>query len=445
MHIDELIELIQEKQYKKVHLEILRMNVVDIAALIEELNSAELMVIFRMLAKETAAEVFAYVSTDLQQRIIETMTDKEIANIMNELFIDDAVDFIEEMPANVVRRALNNASQETRNTINQFLQYPDFSAGSIMTTEFVDVRQDWTVDRAFKRIREVGLDKETIYTLFVINDSRIFEGAVSTRKILLADPTTVMKDIMKPGVVTCNTLDDQEHVAQLFRKYDLLTLPVVDKENRLVGIITIDDVIDVIQQENTEDFEKMAALIPSDDTYLRTPVFTHARKRILWLTILMISATLTGLILERFEDAIRVLPALVTFIPMLMDTSGNSGSQAATLVIRGMALDEIRWSDWLKVVIKEAGVAAIVGVTLSILNVIRIILFGGNPQIALVVGITLIITVFLAKLIGSSLPMIAKRVGLDPAIMAAPMITTLVDAAAMLAYFSIAHLLLPAL
>lgn len=445
MHIEELIELIQQKHYKDVHAELIKMNIVDIATLLEELNPTELLVIFRMLSKELASEVFAYVSVELQQKIVESMSDREIAQIINELYIDDAVDFIEEMPASVVKKALKNASPETRNTINQFLQYPEHSAGSLMTNEFVDVRLDWTVERALKRIREIGIDKETLYTLFVTNESRIFEGAVSTRKLLLVDPSTQMKDILKPGVVTCTTIDDQEHVAQLFRKYDLLTMPVVDKENRLVGIITIDDAIDVIQEENTEDFERMAALLPSDDTYLRMSMWTHAKKRILWLTILMVSATFTGMILEGFEDAIRVLPALVTFIPMLMDTSGNSGSQSATLIIRGMALDEIHWEDMLKVILKEAGVSILVGISLSILNVIRIILFGGDPMVAVVVGITLVITVFLAKLIGATLPMIAKKVGLDPAIMAAPMITTLVDAAAMLAYFSIAQLLLPAL
>lgn len=445
MHIDELIELIQNKRYKEVHTELLQMNIVDIALLLEELNPSELLVIFRMLSKEMAAEVFAYVSVELQQKIIEAMSDREIAQIINEMYIDDAVDFIEEMPASVVKKALKNASSETRNTINHFLQYPDQSAGSLMTNEFVDVRLDWTVERALKRIREIGVDKETLYTLFVINESRVFEGAVSTRKLLLVDPQTQMKDILKPGVVSCSTLDDQEHVAQLFRKYDLLTMPVVDKENRLVGIITIDDAIDVIQEENTEDFERMAALLPSDDTYLRMSIWTHAKKRILWLTILMISATFTGLILESFEESIRVLPALVTFIPMLMDTSGNSGSQSATLIIRGMALDEIRWDDFFKVVLKEAGVSILVGLSLSVLNIIRIILFGGDAMVAIVVGITLVITVFLAKLIGAILPMAAKKVGLDPAIMAAPMITTLVDAAAMLAYFSIARLLLPGL
>lgn len=445
MNIDELIEQIQQKQYKIVHQEILAMNVVDIALLLEELNPTELMVIFRMLHKETAAEVFAYINSDLQQRIVEAMTDREIANIMNELYIDDAVDFIEEMPASVVKKALNSASLETRNTINQFLQYPEYSAGSIMTNEFVDVRQDWTVERAFQRIREVGLDKETIYTLFVINDRRVFEGAISTRKILLANPSVKMSEIMKPGVITCSTLDDQEEVAQLFRKYDLLTLPVVDKENRLVGVITVDDVIDVIQEENTEDFEKAAAILPSDDTYLRTSIWGHAKKRILWLTILMLSATLSSIILESYQTTIQLLPVLVTFIPMLMGTSGNSGSQAATLVIRGMALDEIQWDDWFRVVLKEAGIAVLVGTTLSVLNIIRIVLFGGDPLIAIVVGITLIIAVFLAKLIGASLPILAKRVGLDPAIMAAPMITTLVDATSMIAYFSIAQLILPGL
>lgn len=445
MNIDELIEQIQQKQYKIVHQEILAMNVVDIALLLEELNPTELMVIFRMLHKETAAEVFAYINSDLQQRIVEAMTDREIANIMNELYIDDAVDFIEEMPASVVKKALNSASLETRNTINQFLQYPEYSAGSIMTNEFVDVRQDWTVERAFQRIREVGLDKETIYTLFVINDRRVFEGAISTRKILLANPSVRMNEIMKPGVITCSTLDDQEEVAQLFRKYDLLTLPVVDKENRLVGVITVDDVIDVIQEENTEDFEKAAAILPSDDTYLRTSIWGHAKKRILWLTILMLSATLSSIILESYQTTIQLLPVLVTFIPMLMGTSGNSGSQAATLVIRGMALDEIQWDDWFRVVLKEAGIAVLVGTTLSVLNIIRIVLFGGDPLIAIVVGITLIIAVFLAKLIGASLPILAKRVGLDPAIMAAPMITTLVDATSMIAYFSIAQLILPGL
>ncbi len=438
----ELLELIEAKKYFQARNLILEMNAADIAALFEELPPESAVVFFRMLPKELAADVFAYMSTDNQQRIVEGMTDKEITWILDELFLDDAVDFLEEMPASVVKRVLKNIDPKTRNLINQYLQYPEFSAGSIMTNELVDLKKNMTVADAFTRIRKTGVDKETIYTCFVVNQNRKLEGVVTAKTLLLANPDDKIEDIMDTNVIRVHTREDQEQVAKMFSKYDLLSLPVVDNEDRLVGIITIDDVVDVIQEENTEDFEKMAAITPSEDTYLNTSVLKHSRQRFSWLLFLMLSATITGIIITHYESAISVMPALVAFIPMLMDTGGNCGSQSATLVIRGLALDEIRPSDFFKILIKESEISLVVGGGLAIINMIRIWLTSHSIFLAITVSLSLYATVFISKVIGCMLPIFAGKCKIDPAVMASPLITTIVDACSILVYFNLAKVIL---
>ena len=419
------------------------MNIVDIAELFEELDKENIVRLFRILPKDMASEVFAYVDSDEQQVIIETLTDSEISEIMNKLFVDDAVDFIEEMPANVIKRVLQNVQSEKRKLINQILQYPDDSAGSIMTTEYVDLREDATVQEAFDTIRNTGLDKETIYTCYVIRRDRLLVGVVSAKSLMLASPTDHISDLMDTNLVFAHTTDDQEATAEQFRKYGLLAMPVVDKEQRLVGIITVDDIVEVIVEETTEDIEKMSALAPSDDPYLKTGIIKLARNRIVWLLVLMLSATITGSIILSFEKSLAVLPILMSFIPMLMDTAGNAGSQASTLIIRGMAIGEIRKRDLLRVVWKELRVGAICGLVLGIINLVRVYLMNGqNIMLSFTVTISLFLTILMAKTIGSLLPIFAKRINIDPAIMAAPMITTIVDAASLTVYFSMAKLIL---
>jgi magnesium transporter len=380
--------------------------------------------------------------SDEQQIIIEALTDTEIGEIMNKLFVDDAVDFIEEMPANVVKRVLQNVLPVKRKLINQILQYPDDSAGSIMTTEYVELREDATVREAFDDIRSTGVNKETIYTCYVIRRDRLLVGVVSAKDLMLARPQERIGDIMDVNLVFAHTTDDQEAIAGLFKKYGLLVMPVVDREQRLVGIITVDDIVQVIEEENTEDFEKMNALRPSDEPYLKTSILRLAKNRIIWLLVLMLSATVTGGIISSFEDALAVLPILVAFIPMLMDTGGNAGSQSSTLIIRGMALGEITLKDILKVIWREIRIGAICGAALGLVNFIRIYLMNGrNPALSLTVTVSLILTILMAKSVGCILPMVAKRLRIDPAIMAAPLITTIVDGASLIIYFSIAKVL----
>jgi len=434
-----ILNLIENGNYSEARKQLIEMNEVDIAQLLEELDKQKLLIIFRILPKELAAGVFSYIPYELQGYIIESITDKEIKSIIDELFLDDTIDFLEEMPSNIVKRVLQATDDETRKLINQFLKYSEDSAGSIMTIEYVDLKKEMTVKQALEHIKETGVDKETIDTCYVLDNNRILEGIISIRKLILSDESTLVGDIMETDPIYINTHDDHERIASLFKKYDLISMPVVDNERRLVGIVTIDDVVDIIDQENTEDFQKMAAMHPSDEEYLKTSPLTLARHRITWLLILMISATLTGNIIIRFNDVLQSVVVLASFIPMLMDTGGNSGSQSSTLIIRGLALGEIKTSDIFKVIWKEIQVSAIVGLFLSLLNFVRIYFLKKiDLNISLTVCITLFLTVMLAKIIGGVLPILAKKLKLDPAIMASPLITTIVDAAALTIYFSVA-------
>ncbi|MFB0918409.1 MAG: magnesium transporter [Clostridiaceae bacterium] len=440
---EELLELIEKNDFSRLRRTLEKLEPADIAQFLDELDQKHLLVIFRILPKELAAETFSHLNSDSQKHIIELSSDHEIRYIINELFIDDAVDFIEEMPANVVKKIISNTTEETRNLINQFLKYPDNSVGTLMTIEYVDLKKEMTVRQALDHIKKIGIDKETINTCYVLEKNRIMAGTVSIRRLILSDDNVLVNDIMDPDIIMLNTTDDQEEAAAKFRKYDFLVMPVVDSEKRLVGIVTIDDIVDVIQKENTEDLQKMAAMQPSEKEYLKTDVFTLAKHRIPWLLILMISATFTGGIIRKYETALQSVMILATFIPMLMDTGGNAGSQSSTLVIRGMALDEIKLKDFLKVLWKELQVSLIVGFVLSTVNFLRLYFFEKvDFMVALTVCITLVFTVVMAKIVGGILPIIAKKVKIDPAIMASPLITTIVDAFTLIIYFTIAGALL---
>lgn len=441
--MEELLELAGSREFRKLKEILMEMNEVDVASFVEELDSEKTVVVFRMLPKELATDVFACLSVETQQHVINSITDHELRGIIDDLFVDDAVDMLEELPASVVKRVLQNAAPDTRTLINQFLQYPENSAGSIMTAEYVGLKKHMTVEQAFAYIRQHGVDKETIYTCYVMDEKRMLEGVVTVKDLLMNPYDRVIEDIMDTHVIKAVTTEDQEEVADSFHKYDLLSLPVVDHEDRLVGIVTVDDIVDVIEQEATEDFEKMAAMSPSEKPYLKTGVFQLAKNRILWLLILMVSSMITGGILGKYENAFALIPLLVTFIPMLTDTGGNAGSQSSTLIIRGMAVGEIETRDMASVLWKELRVGAIVGVILGLVNYIRlIIMYPGNEMICLTVVISLFVTVILAKTIGCVLPMAAKVLRMDPAIMAAPLITTIVDAFSLVIYFQLACRLL---
>ena len=437
------VELMGGKQFVKLKSELQEMNPADIAFLVEELNSdgeigeKELILMYRILPKELAAEAFTYMDSDTQMTLINAFSDRELRYVLDELYIDDTVDIIEEMPANVVSRILRNTDNDTRKQINQLLNYPKDSAGSVMTTEFVYLKKELTVSEAFEQIRKIGLVKETVYTCYVTENRRLL-GIVTVLDMLVADSDTAVKDIMETNVISVNTHDDREYVARTMSKYDFAAIPVVDNENRIVGIVTFDDAMDVLQEENTEDFAKMAAVVPAEDSYFKTSVWSHAKSRIPWLLILMLSATLTGMISARFEPQIAVIPMLVSFMPMVMGTGGNCGSQSSTLIIRGMALDEIRLRDFFKVVFKELRIALICAAVLSVVNGLRVLITYKDPALALVIGLSLIGTVVIAKLVGAMLPMGAKALRLDPAIMANPLITTVVDSCSLLIYFTIA-------
>lgn len=418
---------------------VLGMNYVDLAQLLSEMPQDKLLMVFRMLPKETAAEVFSVMESTEQQYIVESITDEEVSTILDKLFLDDTVDFIEEMPANVVKKVLKNTDEKTRRLINQLLQYPEDSAGSLMTTEFVDLKREMTVGGALEHIRKTGMDKETIDTCYVITAQRKLEGTVSIRTLILNIPEVFISDIMDTNVKFVRTLDDQEDTAALFKKYDLLSMPVVDKENRLVGIITIDDVMDVIEQENTEDFHKMAAMTPSEIPYLKTNVLVLAKNRILWLLLLMISATLTGYIIRHYENALAQIVALTSYIPVLMDTGGNAGSQSSTMIIRALALSELRFRDITPVIWKEFRVGVVTGAMLALVNFGRIMLFDHvKALVALTVCCALFCIVILAKVTGGMLPMLAQKLHMDPVIMASPLITTVVDALSLVIYFTFA-------
>jgi len=439
-------KLLDGKHFQLLHDELINANPPDIAGFIEELPVEKRVVLFRILSKDTASEVFANLPPDVQHSLIERLSDKEIFNVIEELFLDDAADFIEEMPAAVAKRVLAHATAETREQINRLMKYPENSAGSIMTVEYIDLKRKMTVAQAFERIRKTGLDKETIYTCYVTDSKRTIEGVVTVKTLLLSEPGQSLNDIMDDNIILAHTDDDRENVAKLFDKYDLLAIPVVDSEKRLVGIITIDDIIDVVREEATEDFEKMAAMTPSEKPYLKTSVIQLFRNRIVWLVVLMVLGMGTGFILQGFEDTLTVVPILISFIPMLTDTGGNAGSQSSTLIIRGLALGEITTRDVAKVIWKELRVSLLAGVVLAAVAFLRVFIINhGEDHIiakTAVISCTLIFTVFLAKICGAVLPIVAKKLKADPAVMAAPLITTIVDAGSLLVFIAIAKALL---
>lgn len=434
-----LLDLVAQKKFRQLKDLLSEMNEVDIAEFLDEVEPEQQAVIFRLLPKELAAEVFTYLEdSEDQEKLIGALSDKELREVLDELYLDDTVDIIEDMPANVVSRILRNTDASTRSQINQLLNYPKDSAGSIMTTEFVYLHPDATVEESFARIRKVGLDKETVYTCYV-TQNRVLMGVVTVKTLLLSAYETRIRDIMETNVLSVNTHEDKEDVAQMFSKYDLSALPVVDSENRLVGIVTFDDAMDVIEEEATEDIEKMAAILPTDKPYFQTGVVETWKHRIPWLLLLMISATFTGTILGFFEEALAANAALTLFIPMLMDTGGNSGGQASVTVIRAMSLGDVEFSDWLRVIWKEFRVAVLCAATLAVVVFAKVICIDRKGTVvAVVVSLTILVTIIIAKLVGCTLPMLAKRLGFDPAVMASPFITTVVDALSLLVYFAVA-------
>ncbi len=435
--MEDIRELLDTKQYTRLRQNLTEHNDADIAAVMEELNKEEMLKIFRILPKDMAADVFSYLEVENQQMIITSLSDKEAANIINNLMADDATDLLEEMPANVVKKLLANASPEARRDINHLLRYPEDSAGSIMTVEYVDLKEHLTVNEAIERIRKVGVDSETINICYVLDAQRKLMGTVALRYLLLSEGDEIIGDIMHENVISINTLMDQEEVAKQFKKYDFTAMPVVDNENRLVGIITVDDIVDILEEENTEDMEKMAAIVPGDKPYMKTGVFETFKQRFPWLLLLMVTSVFTQAIIMSFEDAFSVV--LSAFIPMLMGTGGNAGGQASVTIIRGLSLGEIEYRDVPRVIWKEVRVAVICGICLGIANFGKIMLFDGlGMLVALAVSLSLVAVVLLAMFVGCILPVGAKRVGLDPAVMASPFITTIVDALSLVIYFAFA-------
>lgn len=440
MDKDIFIKLLAQREFKAVRSILDVMNEVDIASLLSTLSDKELALAFRLIPKDKAAEVFSNMDTSMQTYLVTMFTEKELKELLDDLYMDDTVDMLEELPANLVKRILATVSASDRSMINQLLNYPEDSAGSIMTTEYVDLREEMTVGQAMAHIKKTGIHKETIYTCY-ITERRKLVGIVSAKDLMTTDDDVPIKDLMETEIISVYTHADQEQVAQLFTKYDLLALPVIDQDGRMVGIVTFDDAMDVMVDEATEDITKMAAINPSEKTYFETSVLQHAKNRIPWLLILMFTSIITGTIITRYENAFAAIPLLVSFIPMLMDTGGNCGSQSATLIIRGIALDEIRFTDLFKVMFKEFRISLIVGAFLAVANGIRIFIQYHNPGLAVVIACSLMGTVIMAKLVGCTLPLLAKKVNLDPAIMASPLITTLVDTFSILIYFNIATVL----
>lgn len=444
LNFNMLKELMDSRMLHELRGELIIMNEVDVAQFISELPKEEALLAFRTLPKEEASEVFPELDSEVQEAVISSINDQELSAILEELYVDDMVDMLEELPANVVKRVLKNANSETRSLVNQFLNYPENSAGSVMTAEFTDLYADMTVEEAIARIRRTGEDRETIYTCYVIDAGRHLEGIVTIKDLLLAGEASLVADLMETDFISIGTWEDREEAVRLINRYDFLALPVVDRENRLVGIITVDDAMDVMEQEATEDFEVMNAMHPSEKPYFKTSVLVLAKNRIAWLLILMISSMLTGSILNHYEAAFSALPVLVSFIPMLTDTGGNAGSQSSALIIRGLAVGDIDTHDFLKVFWKELRVAVLVGCVLSAVNFVRLVLtYPGQELLALTVALTMFCTVLMAKTIGGILPLIAKLFHGDPAIMASPLITTIVDALSLVIYFQIACRLLP--
>lgn len=443
---EEIVRLMHERRFAKLRELLVDTRPVDIAEAMEEMaddDPQNTILVFRLLPKDLAAEVFSHLPAPEQRSVMDALHDHQLKNIIEELNFDDKIDFLEELPANMVKRILLNVTEDERTMINQFLNYPEDSAGSLMTIEYIDLKKEMSVAEALQHIKITGVDKETIYTCYVLNETRKLEGIISLRKLVLSEPEAAIGDIMDEDLIAATTWDDQEEVADIFKKYDLMTLPVVDREGRLVGIITIDDIVDVIEQENTEDFEKMAALLPDEQEYLDAGILSMAKKRIPWLLILMISATFTGSIISRYEDVLQAVVVLAAAIPMLMDTAGNAGNQSSTLVIRGIALGEIELDDYLKVLWREFRISILVGLMLGLVNLVRMLLIVEvSFLVAVTVSFTLSLTVVLAKLFGGLMPIIAKKMKVDPAIMAGPLITTIVDAMALIVYFNMASLIL---
>lgn len=438
-----MTELLRSQRFVELITVIDEMNAVDAAEFLATLEAHELPIVFRLLKKDTAADIFAELDSDLQEEIIQGMSDKEIERVMKHLFVDDAVDLLEELPANMVNRILKNTSLEQRGVLNRFLKYPEDSAGSVMTSEFVSIYETMTVDRAVEYIRRTGIDKETVYVIYVTDSSKILRGTVGLRDLLFASPEDKISDLMETSVIHALTTEDKEKAANAISKYDLLALPVVDSEHRLVGMITVDDALDVIHEEATEDIEKMAAITPTDKPYLKTGVFATFGKRIPWLLLLMISATFTGTIITHYEHALEQVVLLTAFIPLLMDTGGNAGGQTSVTIIRGLSLGELKMGNILKILWKEFRVSLLCGIMLSAVVFGKAVwIDGASVAVAAVIAITVLATVIVAKLVGASLPILAKRIGFDPAVMASPFITTIVDAVALLIYFGFARLIL---
>ena len=440
--IEKVFELLSEGNFKELKQLLNESNESDVAECLDELSKEDLAVVFRLLKKDEAVDIFSYMSPDTQEKLVETLSDQEVAAIVSKLYIDDAADLIDELPANLVSKVLQNASPTKRKAINEILKYPEDSAGSIMTVEYVDIKSGLTVKECFDRIRRIGLNKETVYTLYVVDADRRLIGVTTVKELLMRDYETCINDFMEDNVITVTTNEDKEEVAKMFDKYDFLALPVVDNENRLVGIVTVDDAMDVMSEENEEDFEIMAAMTPSEDDYLKESVITQYKNRIVWLLVLMLSSIITGKIITNYEVTFSAIPLLVSFIPMLMDTGGNCGSQASTMVIRALATDEIEPKDVLKVWWKEARIGIMCGVTLGLVNGVRIFIQYHDLSIAIVIACTLCLTAVLAKSLGCFLPLLAKAIHLDPAYMASPLITTITDACSLAIYFNIALMVL---
>ena len=441
--MEEIVELLEQNKLAELKEILINENPIDIADVFEDFPKEKYLIIFKLLPKDFSSEVFSYLSPEKQQEVIENITDDEIKFIVEDMYLDDTVDFIEEMPANIVDKILKNTSSDKRKLINQMLKYPENSAGSVMTVEYISFKDNYTVKQAIDYYRKVAIDKEETDICFVTDTKKKLVGIISLKTLILSKDDSYIQDEMDTNFVSVLTLDDQEEIAALFRKYDLTTMPVVDHEDRLVGVITVDDIVDVIDQENTEDIQKMAAMNPSDEEYLKESVVSLAKHRILWLLVLMISATFTGLVIKKYEDILQSAVYLATFIPMLMDTGGNAGSQSATLVIRGIALEEIEFSDIFKVIWKELRVSILVGFILSAVNFIRIYYFTRSGlETSLVVAISMFLIVIMAKVIGGVLPLVAKSLKIDPAIMASPLITTIVDTAALIIFFKLSVIFL---
>ena len=440
MNKDIFVKLLQQRQYKDVRSILDVMNEVDIASLLSELDDKELALAFRLIPKDKAAEVFANMESSMQTYLVEMFSEKELKELLDDLYMDDTVDLLEELPANLVNRILDTVSTSDRALINQLLNYPEDSAGSIMTTEYVDIRENMTVAQSMAHIKETGIHKETIYTCYVTERRRLI-GIVSAKDLMTTDDDILIRDLMETEIISVKTHTDKEEVAKLFTKYDFLAIPVLDTDGLMVGIVTFDDAMDVMVEEATEDITKMAAINPSEKTYFETSVFAHARNRIPWLLILMFTSIITGTIITKYENAFAAIPLLVSFIPMLMDTGGNCGSQSSTLIIRGLALSQIRFKDIFRVIFKEFRISLIVGAVLALTNGVRIMIQYNDAGLALVIALSLIGTVVISKMVGCMLPLLASKIHLDPAIMASPLITTLVDIFSILIYFNVATML----